>query len=88
MLKICREFRDEVDELHDFLLKGLRPEDWERETGFMSWTPWDVVAHLHFFDLSSMQALSGTYSRCMVAKSGWPVFGHRQVNSGISMRMV
>ena len=28
--------------------------------------------------------LSGTYSTRMVAKSGWPVLGHRQVNSGHS----
>ncbi len=35
-----------------------------------------------------MQSLSGTYSSFSVAKSGCPVFGHRQVNSGIVMRMV
>ena len=57
-LQVCEDFRDEVDELHGFL-KGLSPQDWQRETGFMRWTPWDVVAHLHFFDLVSMQALGG-----------------------------
>ena len=36
--------------------------DWEKETGFMSWTPWDVVAHLHFFDLVSLAALEGEES--------------------------
>jgi len=41
-----------------------------------------------FKDLSSMQRASGTYSMSRVAKSGCPVFGHRQVNSGTSMRIV
>ena len=40
-----------------------------------------------FQDLSSTHSASGTYSTRMVAKSGCPVFGHRQVNSGQSKRM-
>ena len=52
------DFRDEVDELHG-LLETLKPADWSRETGFMQWTTWDVVAHLHYFDLVSMVALEG-----------------------------
>ena len=58
MLQVSQDFRDEVDELHAFL-QTLEPGDWERETGFMGWTPWDVVAHLHYFDLVSMVALEG-----------------------------
>jgi len=58
MLQVCADFRDEVDELHDFL-QSLEPGDWDRATGFMSWTPWDVVAHLHYFDLVSMVSLEG-----------------------------
>jgi uncharacterized protein (TIGR03084 family) len=48
----------EADELHGFLL-GLAAADWERATGFLGWTPWDVVAHLHFFDLVSLRSLEG-----------------------------
>ena len=33
-------------------------------------------------DLSSTQVRPGTYRIVTVAKSGWPVLGHRQVNSG------
>ena len=58
MLPVALDFRDEVDELHAFL-QTLKPEDWKRETGFMQWTPWDVVAHLHYFDHVSMVALEG-----------------------------
>jgi uncharacterized protein (TIGR03084 family) len=58
VLPVCQDFRDEVDELHAFL-GTLAPGDWERETQFMSWTPWDVVAHLHYFDVVSMAALEG-----------------------------
>src|SRR5882724_2424690 len=41
-----------------------------------------------FRALSSTQRASGTYSSFRVAKSGCPVFGHRQLNSGIVIRMV
>lgn len=58
MLQVSVDFRDEVDELHGFL-RGLKAEEWERPTGFMDWTPWDVVAHLHYFDLVSRVALEG-----------------------------
>ncbi len=58
MLPVSIDFRDEVDEVHAFL-QTLKAEDWERETGFMTWTPWDVVAHLHYFDLESTVSLEG-----------------------------
>ena len=58
MLQVSEDFRDEVEELHG-LLQTLKPEDWDRETGFMQWTPWDVVAHLHYFDRVSLVALEG-----------------------------
>lgn len=58
MLQVAADFRDEVDELHAFL-QTLEPGDWERETAFLGWTPWDVVAHLHYFDLVSLAALEG-----------------------------
>ncbi len=55
---ISGDFRDEVDEFHAFL-ETLAPDDWNRETAFMGWTPWDVVAHLHYFDHVSRMALEG-----------------------------
>ncbi|NNL66349.1 MAG: TIGR03084 family protein [Myxococcales bacterium] len=58
MLQVSMDFRDEVDELYGFVQK-LAPEDWERETGFMRWTPYDVIAHLHYFDLVSRVSLDG-----------------------------
>ena len=58
MLQMSVDFRDEVDEFHRFL-ETLAPSDWERETGFLAWTPWDVVAHLHYFDLVSRASLGG-----------------------------
>lgn len=47
----------EAGELHAFL-RTLAPADWDRPTKFMTWTPWDVVAHLHFFDEMSLAALA------------------------------
>ena len=58
MLQISQDFKDEVDDLHGFL-QTLEAEDWNEETGFMQWTPWDVVAHLHYFDLVSVASLGG-----------------------------
>jgi len=58
MLPISIDFRDEVDELHAFL-ETLGEDDWNRPTGFKAWTPWDVVAHLHFFDCVSRKSLEG-----------------------------
>jgi len=58
VLQVSVVFREEVDEFHGFL-QTLKSQDWERETGFMQWTTWDVVAHLHYFDLVSMAALEG-----------------------------
>jgi len=56
MLAIARDLRDEADELYRFL-GDLREDDWSRPTRFKAWTPWDVVAHLHFFDRMSLLAL-------------------------------
>ena len=58
MLQESQDLQAEADELHAFL-ETLGEADWERPTRFMQWTPWDVVAHLHFFDLFSMLALKG-----------------------------
>jgi uncharacterized protein (TIGR03084 family) len=58
-LKIGEELRDEASEFHA-LLEDLDAKDWAAPTRFMNWTPWDVVAHLHFFDLVSLDALAGT----------------------------
>jgi uncharacterized protein (TIGR03084 family) len=58
MLQESLDLRAEADELHAFL-QTLGDEDWGRPTGFMQWTPWDVVAHLHYFDRFSLLALEG-----------------------------
>jgi uncharacterized protein (TIGR03084 family) len=58
VLQESQDLRAEADELHAFL-ETLADEDWGRPTGFKSWTPWDVVAHLHFYDQVSMLSLEG-----------------------------
>ena len=49
-------FRAEIDEL-GALLETLEARDWERPTPFKDWTPWDVVAHLHWTDRQAALAL-------------------------------
>ena len=58
MLQESLDFRAEADRLHEFLTT-LAPEDWQKPTGFLGWTAWDVVAHLHYFDLVSKLSLEG-----------------------------
>jgi uncharacterized protein (TIGR03084 family) len=57
MLPVAKDLGDEADELHAFL-ETLDEKDWRTPTLFMSWTPWDIVAHLHFFDQVSILALT------------------------------
>ena len=58
MLQQSEDWRAEADELHRFLTT-LDDADWSRPTGFLGWTPWDVVAHLHYFDRVSQASLAG-----------------------------
>jgi len=58
LLQEAQDLLDEAAELETFL-QTLDDADWKRPTGFMDWTPWDVVAHLHFFDEVSLVALDG-----------------------------
>ena len=58
MMQESLDLRAEADALYAFL-GTLREEDWSRPTAFKRWTPWDVVAHLHFFDRVSLVALEG-----------------------------
>lgn len=57
MLQVSEDLRDEANELYA-TLETLTDDDWKRPTPFLSWTPWDVVAHLHFFDKVSLLALN------------------------------
>jgi uncharacterized protein (TIGR03084 family) len=57
-LQISDDLRAETDELYAFL-ETLDAKDWETPTLFMGWTPWDIVAHLHFFDEVSLASLAG-----------------------------
>lgn len=58
MLQEGQDLLAEANELNAFL-DTLKDELWDRPTTFMEWTPWDVVAHLHYFDLVSISALQG-----------------------------
>lgn len=51
-----RYLREEGAALHALLLE-LAPQDWQHETPFKQWTPWDVVAHLHLSDLWARASL-------------------------------
>jgi uncharacterized protein (TIGR03084 family) len=57
MLPQADDLRAEAADFHAFLDR-LSPSDWDRPTPFKSWTPNDVVAHLHMGDW--MAALSMT----------------------------
>ncbi|MEN8182996.1 MAG: maleylpyruvate isomerase family mycothiol-dependent enzyme, partial [Myxococcota bacterium] len=63
-MSVLQESQDlvaEAEDLHGFLLT-LTEQDWSRPTAFKQWTPWDVVAHLHYYDRVSLLALEGEES--------------------------
>ncbi len=55
---VTDDLRAEADALHAFFVT-LSASDWQRPTGFKDWTPWDVLAHLHYFDEVSLHAADG-----------------------------
>jgi len=58
MLQEAQDLLAELDELHAFL-ETLDASDWSTPTAFKGWTPWDVVAHLHYYDEQSMLSFDG-----------------------------
>jgi uncharacterized protein (TIGR03084 family) len=58
MLEQAADFRAEAEELHTLLLT-LTDEDWDRQTGFKSWTVNDIVQHLHASDLIAAASVDG-----------------------------
>jgi uncharacterized protein (TIGR03084 family) len=53
-----KDFRDEVDELHQ-LLATMPAAAWTAPTGFKAWTPEDIVQHLHHSDLMALASADG-----------------------------
>ena len=57
-MEVVRDLRAEGMEVES-LLERLDEADWQRPTPFKSWTPWDVVAHLHWADRMAVASLNG-----------------------------
>jgi len=57
MLQESLDLGAEADEFQ-LLLNTLGDGDWGRPTPFLGWTPWDVIAHLHYFDRVAVLALT------------------------------
>ena len=57
MLTEAADLRAEGDDLHAFL-SNLDDATWWRPTPFKSWTPFDVIAHLHTGDEAARLAVS------------------------------
>jgi uncharacterized protein (TIGR03084 family) len=79
MMQEALDFRDEVEDLLPFL-RGLDAGDWNRATLFKTWTPWDVVAHLHVFDRVALLAAQDARAFAEACKK---LIG--QMRSGLSM---
>jgi uncharacterized protein (TIGR03084 family) len=58
MLAVAKDLMAEAAELHAFL-ETLGEADWQTPTLFKAWTPWDVLAHLHYSDEAALEALEG-----------------------------
>ncbi len=84
-----QESQDLIDEMEEFhtLLTTLSEKDWNTPTLFMDWTPWDVVAHLHYFDLVSMAALEGEESFAATQKELMDSIVSGRTNAEIADRL-
>ncbi len=56
MKAICSDLKDQYDEL-DGLVKGLTEDQWSLRTPFFSWSIFDEVAHVAFFDQQALLAV-------------------------------
>jgi len=54
---IAADLRAEYAELAA-LCRTLTPDQWRAKTAFYGWTPWDEIAHLCFFDETSLLAVT------------------------------
>ena len=57
MLKVAEDLIKEGEIINEFL-KTLKPKDWNKNTDFKNWTPRDIIAHLHYFDLLSLASVN------------------------------
>jgi len=56
MNDLCDDLLAEYDELAD-LCDGLSDAQWQQNSKFYGWTPWDEVAHLAYFDGAAIEAI-------------------------------
>ena len=59
MKDICRDLRAEYDELAT-LSGSLSVQQWQLHSDFYGWTPWDEIAHLCYFDQTSLRSITDT----------------------------
>lgn len=57
MKDVCADLLAEYTELAT-LAESLTPQQWAATTAFYGWTPWDEIAHLCYFDETSLLAVS------------------------------
>lgn len=59
LMQAAHDFREECNAINA-LLSGLSDADFNRETGFKSWTIGEVIEHLHLFNIAADASLAGT----------------------------
>ncbi len=57
MMREARDFQDECDQIYD-LIKGLSEAELQTETLFKSWTIFDILRHLHLWNIAADLTLS------------------------------
>ena len=57
MKDICRDLSAEYREL-TALAESLAGPQWQLRSNFYDWTPWDEIAHLCYFDETSLQSVT------------------------------
>lgn len=81
MLQESVDLIEEADALHGFLCT-LGEADWSRPTPFLGWTPWDVVAHLHFFDHLALLSLTDPEAFAVARKAAIESMAAKKSSAG------
>ena len=56
MVRVLNDLMKEGDIINQFL-KTIKLEYWTKKIDFNNWIPWDIIGHLHYFDIISLVTL-------------------------------
>ena len=56
MVQVINDLMKKWDVINQFL-KTIKLEYWTKKIDFNNWIPWDIIGHLHYFDIVPLATL-------------------------------